>query len=165
MRIALARFDALVGDPDGNALRLADAAERAVQAGAGCVAFPELAICGYPPRDLLQRRGFVDRCTRALAELASALASRGCGNAAVLVGTPAPGPAGRPVNGVAVLRAGRVECVHAKRLLPQYDVFDEPRHFDAGSAPTVIDVGGVRLGILACEDLWRGADASGAGSY
>lgn len=95
MRIALARFDALVGDPDGNALRLADAAERAVQAGAGCVAFPELAICGYPPRDLLQRRGFVERCMRAVAGLASALAARGAGDAAVLVGTPAPGPAGR----------------------------------------------------------------------
>ena len=165
MRIALARFDALVGDPDGNALRLADAAERAVQAGAGCVAFPELAICGYPPRDLLQRHGFVERCMRAVAGLASTLAARGAGDAAVLVGTPAPGPAGRPVNAVAVLRGGRVECLHAKRLLPQYDVFDEPRHFDAGTATTVIDVGGVRVGILACEDLWRGTDASGAATY
>ena len=165
MRIALARFDALVGDPDGNALRLADAAERAVQAGAGCVAFPELAICGYPPRDLLQRRGFVERCMRAVGVLAETLASRGCGGAAVLVGTPAPGPAGRPVNAVAVLRGGRMEWLHAKRLLPQYDVFDEPRHFDAGTAPTVIDVGGVRLGILACEDLWRAADAAGAATY
>ena len=165
MRIALARFDAFVGDPDGNALRLADAAERAVQAGAGCVAFPELAICGYPPRDLLQRRGFVERCMRAVSGLASTLAARGAGDAAVLVGTPAPGPAGRPVNGVAVLRGGRIERIHAKRLLPQYDVFDEPRHFDAGTAPTVIEVDGAHVGILACEDLWRGADAAGAGSY
>ena len=162
MRIALARLDCLVGDVPGN---LREAVDRAVALsgdGADCVVFPELSACGYPPRDLLQRSGFVERCERAVAEAAAALAGRGAGGSAVLVGSPMRAPGGL-VNAVAVLRGGRVERTYAKRLLPDYDVFDEPRHYEPGSAPCVFECAGAKVGILVCEDLWRAEDASAAG--
>ena len=165
MRIALSRPEPTVGDPAGNAGRMLDAATAAVRAGARVVAFPELAVCGYPPRDLLQRGGFVESCERALAGLAEALAAAGAGDALVVAGCPVRAPGGRAINAACALRGGRVERVHAKRLLPQYDVFDEPRHFDAGSAATVVDAGGMRVGLLACEDLWRARDVAGGASY
>ncbi len=165
MRIALSRLEPLVGDPAGNAARMIDAALAAVRGGAQLVAFPELAVCGYPPRDLLQRAGFVEACERALGSMAESLAAAGAGDALVVVGCPMRAPGGRAINAACALRGGRVEAVHAKRLLPQYDVFDEPRHFDAGRAATVVACAGRRVGILACEDLWRARDARDAASY
>lgn len=144
---------------------MADAALVAVRAGAQLVAFPELAVCGYPPRDLMQRAGFVEACERALGSMAESLAAAGAGDALVVVGCPMRAPRGRAVNAACALRGGRVEAVHAKRLLPQYDVFDEPRHFDAGLATTVVACAGRRVGILACEDLWRARDARDAANY
>jgi NAD+ synthetase len=164
MRIALARLDGTVGDLPGNARAIADRAVALASAGADCVAFAEMALCGYPPRDLLQRGGFVEACERAVRALAADLAARGAGRAAVLVGLPMrTGPGGAPVNAVAVLRGGRVEASYAKRLLPDYDVFDEPRHFAPGAAPCTFECGGLRVGIVVCEDLWRAEDASAAG--
>jgi NAD+ synthase (glutamine-hydrolysing) len=165
MRIALSRPEPTVGDPSGNAGRMLDSALAAVRGGAGLVAFPELAICGYPPRDLLQREGFVEACGRALGELAAGLASAGAGDALVVAGCPVRSPGGRLLNAACALRGGRVEATHAKRLLPQYDVFDEPRHFDAGSSATVVPCGPRRVGLLACEDLWRARDVPGAARY
>ncbi len=165
MRIALARFDATVGDVPGNARRMIDRAVELAAAGAQCIAFPELALCGYPPRDLLQREGFLGACERAAQEMAAELHARGAGDAAVLVGMPASAP-GAPVparNIVAVMRGGRIEAFHIKRLLPDYDVFDEPRHFTPGDRPCVIDCGGAKVGIVICEDLWRAEDANAAG--
>lgn len=163
MRIALARLDGTVGDLPGNAGAIAERAAALAAAGAGCVAFPELALCGYPPRDLLQRDGFVDACGAAAAMLAADLAARGAGRCAVLMGLPMRGRDGRTVNALAVLRGGRLEATYAKRLLPDYDVFDEPRHFTPGDAPCVIECGGVRVGLALCEDLWRAEDAAAAG--
>ncbi|NBQ15530.1 MAG: NAD+ synthase, partial [Proteobacteria bacterium] len=134
MRIALARFDATVGDVPGNARRMIDRAVELAAAGAECIAFPELALCGYPPRDLLQREGFLSDCERIAQEMAAELHVRGAGDAAVLVGMPVSA-SGAPVparNIVAVMRGGRIEAFHVKRLLPDYDVFDEPRHFTPG---------------------------------
>ncbi len=165
MRITLSRLDPLVGDPAGNAARMLEAALAAVRGGAQLVAFPELAACGYPPRDLLQRAGFVEACERAIGSLAESLAAAGAGHALVVVGCPMRAPGGRAINAACALRGGRVEAVHAKRLLPQYDVFDEPRHFDAGRSVTVVECAGRRVGILACEDLWRARDARDAADY
>jgi NAD+ synthetase len=166
MRIALARFDATVGDVAGNARGIADVAVAEAVAGADCVVFPELALCGYPPRDLLQRAGFVAACERALEAMAADLAARGAGAAAVLVGAPQHAPAGSCApfsNAVVLLRGGRVEGRYLKRLLPDYDVFDEPRHFAPGSAPFVFACAGARVGVLVCEDLWRAEDAASGG--
>lgn len=163
MRIALARLDGTVGDLPGNARAIAERAAALAAAGADCVAFPELALCGYPPRDLLQRDGFVDACGAAADALAADLAARGAGRCAVLVGLPMRGRDGRTVNALAVLRGGRLEATYAKRLLPDYDVFDEPRHFAPGDAPCVVGCGGMRLGLALCEDLWRAEDAAAAG--
>jgi NAD+ synthetase len=165
MRIALSRLEPLVGDPAGNVARMTEAALAAVRSGAQLVAFPELAVSGYPPRDLLQRAGFVEACERALGSMAASLATAGAGDALVVVGCPMRTPGGRLVNAACALRAGRVEAVHAKRLLPQYDVFDEPRHFDAGHTATVVACAGRRVGLLACEDLWRARDVGAAAAY
>ena len=165
MRIALSRLEPLVGDPAGNVARMTEAALAAVRSGAQLVAFPELAVSGYPPRDLLQRAGFVEACERALGSMAASLATAGAGDALVVVGCPMRTPGGRLVNAACALRSGRVEAVHAKRLLPQYDVFDEPRHFDAGHTATVVACAGRRVGLLACEDLWRARDVGAAAAY
>ena len=142
-----------------------DRAVELARAGAQCVVFPELAMVGYPPRDLLQREGFVASCERAVVALAASLQSGGAGDVAVLVGTVmhVGGPGSALMNVVAVLRGGRVEATYAKRLLPDYDVFDEPRHFAAGRSPVVIACGTERVGIVICEDLWRAEDAVAAG--
>ncbi|MCX5641098.1 MAG: NAD+ synthase [Planctomycetota bacterium] len=165
MRIALARFDALVGDVPGNSRRMLDRAVELAGGGADCVVFPELSVVGYPPRDLLQREGFVESCERAVVALAADLLSRGAGGVAVLVGASmrASDHGGPLMNVVALLRGGRVEATYAKRLLPDYDVFDEPRHFAAGSAPLVFACGTERVGVVICEDLWRAEDALAAG--
>ena len=163
MRIALARLDCLVGDVTGNVREAVDRAVALSAAGADCVVLPELSACGYPPRDLLQREGFVEACEAAAARAAESLVARGAGGTAVLLGLPMRGASGGIVNAVALLRGGRIERTYAKRLLPDYDVFDEPRHYEAGSAPCVFECAGTRVGILVCEDLWRAEDAAAAG--
>ncbi|MFO0962917.1 MAG: NAD+ synthase [Phycisphaerales bacterium] len=162
MRLALVQFDAVVGDIAGNAQRIAQRAAEAAARGADAVAFPELALCGYPPRDLLQRQGIAAACEAALTRIAQAVAASGPAGAraAVLVGAPrAVGTAELPLaNGIALLRGGAIEAWYEKRLLPDYDVFDEPRHFRAGAAPLVFECAGARIGVGLCEDLWRAHD-------
>ncbi len=149
MRIALAQFDFLVGDVAGNARRIAeligDARDRL---GAAIVAFPELALCGYPPEDLLLRPGFLAACETALHEVA-----RAATGIVALVGHPQS--AGSVVfNAASVLRDGRVEQTYGKRELPNYAVFDERRYFAADDGVCVFEVEGVRVGLVICEDLW-----------
>ncbi len=163
MRIALARLDSLVGDLTGNVRAAVDRAVALSAAGADCVAFAELSACGYPPRDLLQRAGFPEACESAVAEAARELQARGAGATAVLLGLPMRAQRGGIANSVAILRGGRIERTYAKRLLPDYDVFDEPRHHEPGLAPCVFDCAGTRVGVLVCEDLWRAEDAAAAG--
>ena len=160
MRAVLVPLDSTVALLAGNAAAIGDAAICAVRAGAELVVFPELALAGYPPRDAVLRTGFADRCRAEVESLAARLKLEGAGHAAVVVGTPWPaGP--RPANAVAVLHDGRVDAVARKRLLPQYDVFDEPRTFVAGDGACVFTCGGVRVGVIACEDLWRAGDVPG----
>ena len=153
MRIALAQINPTVGDFAGNAERILDFAVRARAAGAGLVVFPELAVCGYPPKDLLDRPYFADDARRAL----EALAPRFEGIAAV-VGFPDrnPAPKGRALfNAAAVVEGGRIRSVHAKALLPTYDVFDEARYFEPARTVETARVGDAVLGISICEDIWN----------
>jgi NAD+ synthase (glutamine-hydrolysing) len=153
VRIALAQINTTAGDIAGNARRIRAAWERARTGGAELVVFPELAVLGYPPRDLLLREGVIRAAEQATATLARDFRS---GPPAVL-GTVARNPSEIGpgiVNAAAFLRDGEIESVYAKRLLPTYDVFDERRYFAPGHAPAVVELGGLRIGLLVCEDMW-----------
>ena len=157
-RIALAQVDTTVGDLDGNARRIRDLTGLARRAGARLVVFPELAVCGYPPRDFLDMPEFVDRCGAAVAELARpAEWSRGI---AVAFGFPERAPGAPPpglYNAVALVEDGRLAAVGRKSLLPTYDVFDETRYFLAAGESTTAPSAtlGTRLGLSVCEDIWN----------
>jgi predicted amidohydrolase/NH3-dependent NAD+ synthetase len=137
------------------------AAAEAERAGARLVVTPELSLCGYPPEDLVLRPAFLDACASELAALAGSVR-----RTPVIVGFPERS-GGRCHNALAVLREGRVAEVYRKQQLPNYTVFDEERYFEPGNAPCVIDVDGMRCGLLICEDVWypgpsRQAQAAGA---
>jgi NAD+ synthase (glutamine-hydrolysing) len=157
-RIALAQIDTTVGDFAGNAARIRAATELARAAGAGLVIFPELALCGYPPRDFLDLPDFLERAARTLDELARpAEWSR---DVAVVVGFPERAPDAPPpgvYNAAALLAGGRVEAIGRKSLLPTYDVFDETRYFVPAERATAAAAPGfpLRLGLSICEDVWN----------
>jgi NAD+ synthetase len=162
VRVALAQLNPTVGALDANAARMLDAAHRAAAEGADLIVFPELSICGYPPRDLLHAEGFTEDCVRAAHSLARAAPA----NLTVVLGTPLPAPTGtRLHNGLIAFRGGVEVARYAKRLLPTYDVFDEDRYFEPGTTPCVLTVAGRRVGLAICEDLWRGEDAGFASRY
>jgi NAD+ synthase (glutamine-hydrolysing) len=170
VRVALLQINPTVGDLDGNARLIADAARAAWQQGARVALAPELALCGYPPEDLLLRPAFLRANASALEALARALAD--CDGLHLVVGHPWEGGAEghdgdvrsksvsvpRVFNAASVLAGGRVNATYCKRELPNYQVFDERRYFvsgrDAGLAPVVFEAGGLRFGILICEDAW-----------
>ncbi len=156
MRLALAQLNTTVGDFRGNAARIVDALERAEVTGANLLAVPELAVCGYPPRDLVDRPAFQREAARTLKDL-----GRRTKETALLVGTFLPNPrkTGKPFfNAAVLLHRGRLRAVARKLLLPTYDVFDEARHFEPGGVCTVVPFGGERLGLSICEDLWNDKD-------
>jgi NAD+ synthase (glutamine-hydrolysing) len=163
MRIALAQIDPLVGDLAGNGRQILQACRQAADQGAELVLTPELSLWGYPPRDLLLRPALIAAQQQALTELVAGLASC-CPQLAVLVGFAEPiaasGLASLPNlhNAAALVEASGWRPVARKRLLPNYDVFDERRYFRPGQSPAVLDLvrGGRRwrLGITICEDLW-----------
>ena len=185
MRLALVQFNPTVGDARGNTQRITDFIRTAHAEGADAVVFPELAVCGYPPRDLLIAEGFVRAC---------GLAAREAGETAppgitVILGVPltkgaepgaaAPGPT---TNSLLAFRDGRLIARYDKRLLPTYDVFDEDRYFTPGDSPCVLGTpplrggspgtpplrggsSGFSLGLAICEDLWKGQDAGFSSRY
>ena len=156
MRLALAQLNTTVGDFRGNRERITAALADAEKAGAHLLAVPELAVCGYPPRDLIDRPAFQREAARAL----RALAGRTRGTA-LLVGAFLPNrkKTGKPFfNAAILLHGGRVRAVAKKLLLPTYDVFDEARHFEPGDAGLVVPFRGERLGLSICEDLWNDKD-------
>ena len=152
LRIALAQFDFPVGAVRANAERIAMMiAEARDEHGADIVMFPELALCGYPPEDLLMRPGFLRDCALAIEDVAKAAT----GGIVAVVGWPEA--AGSIVyNAASVLRDGRVEHTYRKRELPNYAVFDERRYFDVDPdrEDCVFEVKGVPVGLIICEDLW-----------
>jgi NAD+ synthase (glutamine-hydrolysing) len=153
VRLALCQMNATVGDIAGNAERIRAGREAAVQAGADLVLFPELALTGYPPEDLLLREHFLTDTAAALRDLAAETH----GTIAV-VGFPER--AEDVYNSAAVLADGAVHAIYRKVYLPNYGVFDEERYFRAGACGTVIDIGdragaGRRIGLTVCEDMWE----------
>jgi len=149
MRLALCQMNATVGDLDGNARRIAAGIDGARAAGAELVLFPELALTGYPPEDLLLREHFLTDARAALRELA-----REVTGTTAIVGFPELAD-DRVYNAAAVLADGAVRSIYRKLHLPNYGVFDERRYFTAGSSGATIEVAGHRIGLTVCEDLWR----------
>ncbi|MEZ5145416.1 MAG: NAD+ synthase [Acidimicrobiales bacterium] len=151
LRVAAAQVNPVVGDLDGNVAIVVDALRRAAAAGAALVAFPELVITGYPPEDLLLKPRFVDDNRRALEQVAASTAGLGC---AAVVGF-VDGEGRSLYNAAAVCADGEVVGAYHKRRLPNYAVFDEARYFLEGSEPLrLFRVGGVRVGLSICEDVW-----------
>ncbi|HTV77197.1 MAG TPA: NAD+ synthase [Steroidobacteraceae bacterium] len=152
LRIGLAQLNFLVGDAQGNATRVIESMSRAGAAGGPApdlLVFPELALSGYPPEDLLFHGGFRQAIDRALAAVRDAVA-----DTAVIVGYPEY--VGHDIyNSAALLRDGALVANHRKRELPNYKVFDEKRYFRAGSEATVCSHRGFRIGLLVCEDIWE----------
>ncbi|MBX3353592.1 MAG: NAD+ synthase [Phycisphaeraceae bacterium] len=163
MRVALCRLNPTVGEISANAARILDAARDALVPGADLLLLPELALVGYPPKDLLLHHGFVDEAMAAAHGLARDLGALAPGML-VVVGAPWF-EAGALRNALLAMRNGRIETVYSKQLLPTYDVFDEDRYFTPSDEPRVVEVAGVRVGLTICEDLWRGADAGAITRY
>ena len=155
--IALAQTNLLVGDVQGNAARIVAAARRArAELGADLVMFPELALSGYPPEDLLFHRGFRRQVEAGLARVCAE-----AGEAAVLVGFPEYTRAGI-YNSAALIAGGETLAIHRKAELPNYKVFDEKRYFRPGAQPTVAELKGFKVGLLVCEDIWERESAQRA---
>src|SRR5579871_4998108 len=153
MKLALAQINTTVGDFSGNRGKMIAFATRARESGATLVLFPELSLCGYPPRDLVEKRDFIDRNQRELEVLAKATSGISviCG----FVG-PAPAESARTaMNCAALLDRGEVRFVQRKMLLPNYDVFDEARHFLPAASQTILELDGHRIGLTICEDIWN----------
>jgi NAD+ synthase (glutamine-hydrolysing) len=155
LRIAIAQINCKVGDLAGNAKRILAAAENAVRAGADLLLTPELALCGYPPEDLLLRPDFYRACDRELAALARLL--------------PLPAIVGHPIaaddcryNAASLIVQGEIRVTYRKTRLPNAEVFDEQRYFSSGSTSTVQEIKGVRVGIAICEDIWHPGVAEAA---
>jgi NAD+ synthase (glutamine-hydrolysing) len=148
LNLAFAQLDFVVGDVPGNVARIVAALGEARSAGADLVVFPELALCGYPPEDLLFHAGLRRQVGAALAEVR--VATRGI---AALVGYPEYADSGI-YNSAALLAGGELRANYRKRVLPNYSVFDEQRYFRTGTDTTVVELGGVRVGVAICEDIW-----------
>ncbi|MER5181421.1 NAD+ synthase [Streptomyces sp. NPDC002896] len=164
LRLALNQIDSTVGDLAGNAESIVRWTRHSAEQGAHLVAFPEMALTGYPVEDLALRPSFVEASRSALRALAARLADEGFGELPVIVGyldrsesaQPKYGqPAGAPQNAAAVLHGGRVALTFAKHHLPNYGVFDEFRYFVPGDTMPVVRVHGVDVALAICEDLWQ----------
>ena len=163
MRVALLQTNPTIGALEDNVAELAEA-YRAVAAEAELAVAPELAICGYAPRDVLERERFLDAVRGALEDLARHTES----GPPLLVGAPirTPWESGKPAQNAAVLlEGGRVREARAKSLLPTYDVFDERRWFEPAREREVLEVAGARVGVIICEDLWTDDELLGQRPY
>jgi len=149
LKISLAQINLLVGDIAGNTQRVIDAAMQARdEQHAHAILFPELALTGYPPEDLLLRQELIDRVERALQQLCSAVTGID-----IILGYPIRRD-GVLYNAAGIIRDGRLVAEYHKALLPNYSVFDEKRYFEPGGEPCVVDINGVPVGITICEDIW-----------
>lgn len=154
MKIGLAQINTIVGDLEGNLSNVLAAYGQLVKAGAELVVFPELVLCGYPPRDLLFKSRFGEDTAAVLERFAHQT-----GAVPALVGFVErnPSPRGRPYfNAAAWCEGGQVREIARKTLLPTYDVFDEDRYFASAASPTIVEWRGLRLGVTICEDIWTG---------
>ncbi len=153
MKIALGQINPTVGDFPGNAARHIEFSRRAQAAGAELILFPELSVCGYPPRDLVERPSFVARNCETVEQIAAA--TRGISVICGLV-TPANSETGKSVmNSAALLQDGKISFVQSKMLLPTYDVFDEMRNFAPAKSQNLFSLSGKQLALTICEDAWN----------
>ena len=153
MKIALGQINPTIGDFCGNAAKIVEYSRMAKERGADLILFPELAICGYPPRDLLEKPSFIAQNSSTLAQIAQQT-----NGIAVICGlvTPARSETGKSVmNSAALVREGRVEFLQSKMLLPTYDVFDEDRYFAPARTQELFRLNGSRLALTICEDAWN----------
>ncbi|MBI5311239.1 MAG: NAD+ synthase [Actinobacteria bacterium] len=148
IELALCQINPVVGDLVGNADLVIEQTAAARESGAELVIFPELALSGYPPEDLVLREDFLAACEAQLNRIAAAV-----GPAPVLLGFPHPFESGVG-NALAVIDSGRVSSVYRKQLLPNYGVFDERRYFVPGDSNVVVELAGHRIGLSVCEDVW-----------
>jgi NAD+ synthase (glutamine-hydrolysing) len=153
VKIALGQINPTVGDFAGNANKMIDFARRAQVAGAGLILFPELSVCGYPPRDLVERPSFVVKNWETVERIAAE--TRGIAVICGLV-TPAEADTGKSVmNSAALLRDGKIDFLQSKMLLPTYDIFDEMRNFAPARQQALFDFCGNRMALTICEDAWN----------
>jgi NAD+ synthase (glutamine-hydrolysing) len=153
VKIALGQINPTVGDFAGNAAKIIDFASRAKSAGAGLILFPELSVCGYPPRDLVERASFVQHNREAAEHIAAE--THGIAVICGLV-TPAQVETGKSVmNSAALLMDGRIKFVQSKMLLPTYDVFDEMRNFAPARSQVLFPFCGKQMALTICEDAWN----------
>ncbi len=161
----------VVGDISGNCAKIVASARDASQAGADLLAFPEMAVTGYPVEDLALRGTFIAASRKALDGLAGTLLDAGLGELVVIIGyldatdgivAQLGVPKGSPRNAVAVLHRGEVKARSFKHHLPNYGVFDEFRHFVPGNRMTVVSVNGVDVAVCICEDLWQDGPSAAA---
>jgi NAD+ synthase (glutamine-hydrolysing) len=148
-RIRIAQLNLVVGDVAGNADRVISSAARAREDEVDLLVFPELTLTGYPPEDLLMRPELLQRVERALGRIRAE-----CRGITLVLGYPLIAVGGL-FNVAGVLRDGEVVGEYAKQHLPNYGVFDEKRHFQAGAAPLVLDHLGLKIGLSVCEDIWQ----------
>ena len=156
MKIALGQINPTVGDFSGNARKIIEFSHRARSAGAGLILFPELSVCGYPPRDLVERPTFVSKNRETVDRIAAET-----NGIAVICGlvTPAHAETGKSVmNSAALLRDGKLAFLQSKMLLPTYDVFDEMRNFAPARSQELFDFCGNRMALTICEDVWNDKD-------
>jgi NAD+ synthase (glutamine-hydrolysing) len=153
VKIALGQINPTIGDFTGNSKKIIEASRQALVQGAEMILFPELAVCGYPPRDLLEKPAFVERNTQVVNEIAQAVPQ-----ITIVCGfvSPAKVETGKSVmNSAAVLRQGAVQFVQSKMLLPTYDVFDELRYFDPAESQKLLPLAGKEFALTICEDAWN----------
>lgn len=169
LRLALAQINPVVGDITGNAVQVVARSKQAKQQGAHIVMFPEMMVTGYPIEDLALRSSFVDASKEAVATLATTLADEGLGDLVVIVGyldriegakDRLGVPKGSPVNAAAVITGGEIVTRYVKHHLPNYGVFDEFRWFVSGDTMQIIQIHGVDIGLVICEDLWQDGPTS-----
>lgn len=149
LKIAIGQINATVGDLAGNAQKMAQMAQDALKAKADVVVFPELALCGYPPEDLLLKPHFIENNLKAV----QALAKKVHGLYAI-VGFVDSDAAGKIYNAAAVIADGAVKGIYHKRELPNYGVFDEKRYFTPGTNDGLFEIKGIKIGVNICEDIW-----------
>jgi NAD+ synthase (glutamine-hydrolysing) len=149
VRVALGQFNATVGDLTGNAEKMRKMYGQALQSDVDLLAFPELAVCGYPPEDLLYKKHFLQDSRAAVEKLAA-----DCPDTTIIVGF-AESHQGNTYNSAAVLKNGRIAQIYRKGMLPNFSVFDEPRYFQPGTEPVVISLKDVTIALTICFDIWN----------
>ena len=145
----MGQLNATVGDIAGNVNAMRDFIDRAREHDCDVLVFPEMAVCGYPPEDLLHKKHFLKDCSSALEKLAA-----DCPDKTIIVGF-AEDYQGNNYNSAAVLQGGRISKIYRKAQLPNYGVFDERRYFLPGAKPLVINVGGLKVAVTICADIWN----------